>query len=118
MEYKSEVIEKIQEYVRNMKIKFKKVPKIIRSDRGREFVNASLKSFLREKGIEIQYTVGYAPEQNGTAERKNRYLMEMARCMLIDADLPNKYWGEAVNTANYLQNRLYTKVTGTIPFER
>lgn len=70
------------------------------------------------EGIEAQYTVGYAPEQNATAERKNRYLMEMARCMLFDANLPNKYWGEAVCTANYLQNRLYTKVTETTPFER
>lgn len=118
MEHKSEVTEKIQDYVENMKTKFKKVPKIIRSDRGREYVNANLKSFLRNKGIEIQYTVGYAPEQNGTAERKNRYLMEMARCMLIDAGLPNKYWGEAVCTANYLQNRIYTKVTETTPYER
>ncbi|GAB1862403.1 hypothetical protein CAJAP_03482 [Camponotus japonicus] len=118
MEHKSEVTEKIQEYINNMKTKFKKVPKIIRSDQGREYVNASLKNFLRKEGIEMQYTVGYAPEQNGTAERKNRYFMEMARCMLIDANLPNKYWGEAVCTANYLQNRLYTKVTGTTPFER
>jgi len=62
--------------------------------------------------------MGYAPEQNGTAKRKNRYLLEMARCMLIDANLPNKYWGEAVCTANYLQNRLYTKATGMTPFER
>jgi len=42
----------------------------------------------------------------------------MARCMLIDANLPNKYWGEAVCTANYLQNRLYTKTTEMTPFER
>ncbi|KYM94363.1 Copia protein [Cyphomyrmex costatus] len=118
MEYKSEVTEKIQDYVRNMKTKFKKVPKVIRSDRSREYVNASLKDFLRKEGIEVQYTVGYVPEQNGTAKRKNRYLLEMARCMLIESGLANKYWGEAVSTANYLQNRLYTRATGTTPFER
>lgn len=70
----------------------------------------------------MQYTVGYASEQNGTAERKNRYLIEMARCTLINTnlpntDLPNKYWGETC-TAIYLQNRLYTKSTNTTPFER
>lgn len=101
-----------------MKTKFKKVPKIIRSDRGKEYVNVSLKNFLCKEGIEVQYTVGYAPEQNDTAERKNRYLVEMAKCVLIDADLPNKYWGEVVCTANYLQNRLYTRATGTTPFEK
>lgn len=41
----------------------------------------------------------------------------MARCMLIEARLPNKYWGEAVSTANYIQNRLTTRVTNITPFE-
>lgn len=44
--------------------------------------------------------------------------MEMARCMLIDADLLNKYWGEAVVIANYLQNRLPINATGKTPYER
>ena len=30
----------------------------------------------------------------------------MTRSMLIDANMPNKYWGEALLTANHLQNRL------------
>lgn len=53
----------------------------------------------------------------GVAERKNRSLMEMARCMIIDAEMPNKYLGEAVVTANYLQNRLPTKATERTPYE-
>jgi len=36
-----------------MKTKFKKVPKIIRSDQDREYVNASLKNFFRKKEIEM-----------------------------------------------------------------
>lgn len=118
LEHKSEVTERIQDFVRNMKTRFNKAPQAIRSDRGKEYINSRLKDFLRKEGIDVQYTVGYAPEQNGTAERKNRHLMEMARCMLIDGNLPNKYWGEAICTANYIQNRLYTKATGTTPFER
>lgn len=41
----------------------------------------------------------------------------MARCMLLDAKLHNKYWGEAVYTANYLQNRLITRSKEKTPFE-
>lgn len=100
-----------------MKTKFNKVSKIIRSDQGKEYVNKELKSYFQEEGIEHQDTVAYSPEQNGTAERKNRYLVEMTRCMLIDAKLPNKYWREAVNTANYLQNRLITRATNKTPYE-
>ena len=39
--------------------------------------------------------------------RKNRTLIEMARCLLIDADLPNTFWGEAVSTAKYIQNKYF-----------
>ena len=46
---------------------------------------------------------------NGIAERKNRSLKEMANCMLIQSNLDRCYWAEALNTANYLQNRLPTK---------
>ncbi|KAG5874230.1 hypothetical protein JTB14_012843 [Gonioctena quinquepunctata] len=67
----------------------------------------------------MQYTVPFCPQQNGVAERKNRYLMEMARCMLFDADLPNRFWGEAVVTtnSNYLQNRLPSRSIDVTPYE-
>ena len=42
----------------------------------------------------------------------------MTRSMLIDAQLPNKYWGEAMNTANYLQNILPTADDTVTPYER
>ncbi|KAG5872153.1 hypothetical protein JTB14_004891 [Gonioctena quinquepunctata] len=37
--------------------------------------------------------------------------------MLIDAELLNKYWGEAVVTAYYLQNRLLSKSINKTSFE-
>lgn len=33
----------------------------------------------------------------------------MTRCLLSEANLPQKFRGEAINTAEYLQNRLPTK---------
>ena len=39
----------------------------------------------------IKEIAPYSPQQNGVAERKNRYLTEMTRCMLLDAELPNQY---------------------------
>lgn len=44
--------------------------------------------------------------------------MEMARSMLKNKGLPNKFWAEEVYTSIYLQNRLSTKaVEGCTPFE-
>ncbi|GJW96553.1 putative ribonuclease H-like domain-containing protein [Tanacetum coccineum] len=41
------------------------------------------------------------------AERRNRTLIEAARTMLADSKLPTTFWAEAVNTACYVQNRVY-----------
>lgn len=54
---------------------------------------------------------------NGVAERKNRSLIEMVRCMLNESKLPRYFWGEAINTANYLQNRMETKSANKTPYE-
>ena len=37
--------------------------------------------------------------------------------MLADANLGKRYWGEAIHTACYLQNRLPTRSTGKTPYE-
>jgi len=42
----------------------------------------------------------------------------MARCMIIDSGLDKRYWGEAVVTANYLQNRLPTKSSNSTLYEK
>ncbi|KAJ9542486.1 hypothetical protein OSB04_028992 [Centaurea solstitialis] len=44
-------------------------------------------------------------EQNGVVERRNRTLVEAARSMLAQSQLPQYLWAEAVNTACYTQNR-------------
>ncbi|GJS36201.1 ribonuclease H-like domain-containing protein [Tanacetum coccineum] len=50
------------------------------------------------------------PQQNRVAERKNRTLIEAARTMLVDLKLPTTFWAEAVNTACYVQNRVFSPV--------
>ncbi|KAJ6423528.1 hypothetical protein OIU84_024484 [Salix udensis] len=60
----------------------------------------------------------YTPEQNGVSERRNRYIMDMVRCMLHDKNLPKAFWAEAASTAIFLQNRLPTKLLHEkTPFE-
>ena len=57
-------------------------------------------------------------EQNGVAERLNRTLVEAIRAMLLDTNLPHKFWAEAISTAAYLRNRSPTSaVEGTTPHE-
>ena len=115
---KSDVAENVKNYVKSVKTRFGKTPKVLRSDRGGEYMSSEVQDFLKEEGIEFECTVGYAPQQNGIAERKNRSLVEAARTMLNDSDLPKYWWAEAINTANYIQNRVTSQATNSIPYKR
>jgi hypothetical protein len=92
--------------------------KKLRSDRGGEYTSYEFQNYCASLGVERQLTVAYSPQQNGVAERRNRTIGEMARSMLIEKGIPTEFWGEAVNTAVYLQNRCVTSaVEGKTPFE-
>lgn len=90
--------------------------KCLRTDGGGEFCNKNFEIYLTNNGIVHQTTIPYSPQQNGIAERVNRTLMEKTRCMLLEANLGKRYWGEAVMTAIYLKNRSPTAaVPGATP---
>jgi hypothetical protein len=92
--------------------------KVLRTDRGGEFLSKEFINFCENEGIHHELTTPYTPEQNGVAERKNRTVVEMGRSMLKCKKLPNKFWAEAVATAVYVLNISPTKsVWNKTPFE-
>jgi len=87
----------------------------LQTDNGKEYINATFDDFLRENGIRRRLTITHMPEQNGVAERMNRTLLDMTRCLLIESQLPTSFWGEA----NYLRNRCPSKsLGGKTPYEK
>lgn len=78
--------------------------KTLHTDNGLEFVNSGMQELLKKHGICHQRTVAYAPEQNGSAERENRTIVEAARAMIYTRNLPLKLWAEAANTAVHILN--------------
>jgi transposase InsO family protein len=62
--------------------------KILRSNNGGEYTSRQFKACLVKEGIKHQLTVPYTPQQNGVSERRNRTLLEMARCLLYEKKLP------------------------------
>ena len=81
----------------------------IRSDHGGEFENEPFEAFCEKHGIFHEFSSPRTPQQNGVVERKNRTLQEMARTMIHENNLPKHFWAEAVNTACYVQNRIYIR---------
>src|SRR6266540_5925937 len=47
------------------------------------------------------------PHKNGVLERKNKTLITVARSMLDEYGMPERFWAEAINTVCYASNRLY-----------
>ena len=92
--------------------------KVLRSDRGGEFLNGIFQRICDQAGIKRQFTAPYTPQQNGVVERKNRTVMEMTRALMKSMKIPGRFWAEAVRHAVYLLNRLPTKAMGyRTPYE-
>jgi transposase InsO family protein len=79
--------------------------KVIRSDNGTEFRNASFNEFCLEHVIDQQFSTPRVPQQNGVVERKNHTLVEMARMMLDEHRTPRRFWADAISTTCYISNR-------------
>lgn len=78
----------------------------LRTDRGGEYLSDEFQAFCELHGIHQQLTAGYSPEQNGVAERRNRYLLEGIRSVVAGTRLPRFLWDEVARAVNYVQNRL------------
>lgn len=114
---KSEVFDKFVEFKSLVENQADCKIKVVRSDNGGEYVSERFDRFFKKHGIQHQTSAAYTPQQNGRAERMNRTLVEKARCLLFDADLPKTYWAEAVNMAVYITNRTLSSATGKVPDE-
>ena len=76
MRRNSECFEKFKEYSVEMEIRLGKCIKILRSDRGGEYLLGEFKAYLSEVGITSQLSAPEMPQQNGVAERRNMTLMD------------------------------------------
>ena len=71
MKNKSEVIDKLREYVEMAENFTGQHVKRIRSDNEQEYVTEEFKAFCKSRGILKHDTIPYTPQQNGVAERMN-----------------------------------------------
>nr|GEX83687.1 hypothetical protein [Tanacetum cinerariifolium] len=66
--------------------------------------------FFCEMGIIQQTSCEHTPQQNGIAERKHRHLLNVARSLMFQEEIPLRFWFECLLTAVYLINRLPTSI--------
>lgn len=105
LKQKSEAADNIINYVREINTQKGVKIKHIRCDNGGEFSSKYFKEYCVNKGIIIEYTRPYSPQQNGVAERLNRTLYNKARTILLESGLPKELWSEAIMCGAYQINR-------------
>nr|GEV08036.1 hypothetical protein [Tanacetum cinerariifolium] len=115
---KSQAPEMIISFVRMVENQNGVKVKQIRTDNGTEFRNHELESFCDEKGIFLNFSSPYKPEQNGIAEKKNKTLIEAARTMLNGSVLSKHFQAKVVKIAYYTQNKpIIVKRHDKTPYE-
>ena len=115
--HKSETFEKFKEFKNEVENQLNKKIKVLRSDRGGEYMSLEFGSYLKEHGIVSQFTPPGTPQWNGVSERRNRTLLDMVRSMMSQASLPISFWGYALETAAYTLNRVPSKSVEKTPYE-
>lgn len=92
--------------------------KVFRSDNGTEFSNHQFDELCDETGIVQQFTCVNTPQQNIVAERGIGLVKQMARTLLLDANLGASFYPYAVAHAVKILNLLPCASIGfRIPYE-
>ena len=89
----------------------------IRADNALEYKSNSWNGFIKEKGIIMEFTAPYSPEQNGISERLNRTLIERTISTLKEKNIPLFLWPYIVESIGYIKNRTYSRVVNKTPYE-
>ena len=117
MKHKHEAFEMFKLFQSEVENQLNKTIKILRSNRGGEYLNDEFLSHLETRGIVSQLTPPRTPQHNGVSERRNRTLLDMVRSMMNRSTLPLSFWSYALITATRILNMAPTKKLDKTPYE-
>ena len=117
MKHKSESFEIFRIFQNEVQNQLGKTIKVLRSDRGGEYLSQEFDNHLKSCGIVSELSPPGTPQWNGVSERRNRTLLDMVRSMMSQVELPISFWGHALETAAFTINRVPTKSVQKTPYE-
>ena len=113
---KTEVFSMFMAFVAMVDRQFNHTIKVVQSDNGTEF--NCLIDYFTATGILFQTSCVDTLQQNGRVERNHKHVLNVARALRFQANLPIFFWGECVLAASHLINRTPTpKLENKTPFE-
>ena len=107
LKHKSQTTSYLDQFCTMVETQFARKVKCIRSDNGTEFF---LKDLFTKKGILHQLSCVETPQQNAVVERKHQHILNVARALKFQSNLPLHLWGYCILTTVYLINKLPSSI--------
>ncbi|MCO5604334.1 hypothetical protein L7F22_058499 [Adiantum nelumboides] len=108
MKKKSEVFTHFQNFKAMFENQTRNFVQCLRLDGRGEYFSHEFNNFLKKHGIQRQFSCRYTTHQNGVAKRKHMHIVEVARALMSEKNVPPCYRDEATSTAVYIMNRTPT----------
>ncbi|KAL2921578.1 Retrovirus-related Pol polyprotein from transposon TNT 1-94 [Bienertia sinuspersici] len=119
LKFKKDSVTSLKNFVAYIQTQYNTSVQIIRTDDALELCKGDILQFYLDKGIEHQQSCVETPQQNGVVERKHKHLLETARTLYFQSKVPPKYWGDCVQCAAHLINRMPLSVLNFLsPYEK
>jgi hypothetical protein len=103
MKLKSETRKHLSTFIAFIENQFSTSLKCLRSDNGPEFL---MHDVFNSKGILHQRSCVECPQQNGLVERKHQHILNVARALSFQANLPKNFWHFSIQHTVHLINRI------------
>lgn len=91
MKSKLDSVSIIQTFLQFVKTQFNSTVKIVRTDNALELCHGQILHVYHTYGILHQTSCSATPQQNGVVERKHKHLMETARALFFQSNVPSQY---------------------------
>ena len=108
--YLDDVFNVFQSFHTMIQTQFSAKIQILHSDNGGEYVNKKFQDYFATHGLLHETSCAQTPQQNGVAKGKNRLILEIAHALLLGAQVPSRYWDDAIAMTIHLLNRIPSKV--------
>ena len=78
----------------------------LKSNNPKEYLSEPFQSFMLQHRILHQTSCVDTPSHNEVAERNNRHLLETARILLFQMNVPKHFWADIVSTTCFFINKM------------